>query len=109
MQQCSTEVKQGDLTLRVQTPQCVGVDDAHIEQPPGEGRPVLTTSPMHRIILTKLINCVHMALAFIVVQHHLRLSHLRRKVWASVLFEGDHVIDPMMGAEHQYWPLVTPR
>ena len=36
LQESSAEVELSDVSLRIQTPQRVGVDDAHIDEPPCE-------------------------------------------------------------------------
>ena len=92
----------------VEAPQCVCVDDAHINQPPREGGPVLHALPLHSIVLPELINCIHMTLVNIVVQRHLGLRGGRGVVGTTVLLDCDHVIDLMMCAEHQHGLLVTP-
>ena len=49
-----------------------------------------------------------MTLAYIVVEHHLRLGDGDGILWTSLLLEGCHVVDLMMGAEYQYRTFVTP-
>ena len=53
------EVPLPHLSVRIPTPQRVCVDDAYIDEPPCEGRPVLHALPLHSIVLPELINCVH--------------------------------------------------
>jgi hypothetical protein len=108
LQERPAKVELGDDSLRVQTPECVGVDDAHIDQPPGEGRPVLHALPLYSIVLPELIYSIHMTLVIIVVEYYLRLGDGRGMVGTTVLRDGGHGIDPMMCAKHQHRLLVQP-
>jgi hypothetical protein len=103
------EVPLPHLSVRIPTPQRVCVDDAYIDEPPCEGRPVLHALPLHSIVLPELINCVHMALVKVVVNGDLGLSDSGGKVGATVLLEGDHMIDSMMSAEEEDGLLVIPQ
>jgi len=105
LQESLTEFELADDSLCVQAPECVGVNDAHIHQPPGEGRPVLHTPPLHSIVLPELINCIHMTLANIVVEAHLWLGDSSRMIrTTTILSDRCHVVDSMMCAEHPYNP-----
>ena len=57
------------------------------------GRPVLHALSLHSVVLTELINCVHMALMNIVVKDYLRLGDGGRLVGAALLLDGGHDID----------------
>ena len=107
LQECLAEVELGDLSLRIQTPQRVGIDDGHIDQPPGKGRPVLPALSLHSIVLPELINCVHIALMNIVVKDYLRLGNSGRLIGAALLLDGGHNIDPAVCAEHEHGRLVV--
>jgi hypothetical protein len=109
MQESPAEFELSDVSLSVQTPQRVCIDDAHVEQPPCEGMPVLIGLSLHSIVLPELICCVHMALVKVVVNGDLGLSDSGGKVGATVLLEGDHMIDSMMSAEEEDGLLVIPQ
>ena len=101
-QERPAEVELGDLSLRIQTPQRVGIDDAHVDEPPGKGRPVLYALSLHSIVLTELINCIHMALMNIVVKDYLRLGDGGRLIGAALLLDGGHGVDPAVCAEYEH-------
>jgi hypothetical protein len=77
----------------------VGIDDAHVDQPPCQGGPILHALPPQSVVAAQLIDCVHLTSVQVVVMDHLGLSDRDLSTVAARLVEGDDGVDVSMVTE----------